>query len=84
MNRKLTTGTPCLNPIPVKSPWYMIGIDFVGPVHPVASDGSEYILTITDYFTKWAEAVTTIDKSAVSVAHALFKVYNLFILAQRC
>ena len=53
MNRKVTTGTPQLNPIPVKSPWYMVGIDFVGPISPAADDGSEYILTATDYFTKW-------------------------------
>ena len=74
MNRKVTTGTPQLNPIPVKSPWYMVGIDFVGPISPAADDGSEYILTATDYFTKWCEAVPTVDKSAASVATALFKV----------
>eukprot|EP00731_Ephydatia_muelleri_P007571 Em0003g1819a len=31
MNRKLTTGVPQLHPISVKAPWYMIGIDFIGP-----------------------------------------------------
>lgn len=67
-------ATPQLNPIPVKAPWYMVGIDFVGPVSPVAEDGSRFILTITDYFTKWADAITTPDKSASSVATALFKV----------
>ena len=54
MNRKVTTGTPQLNSILVKSPWYMVGIDFVGPISPAADDGSEYILTATDYFTKWS------------------------------
>ena len=49
MNRKLTTGVPALNPVPVKAPWYMIGIDFVGPLSP---EGSSYILTISDYFTQ--------------------------------
>eukprot|EP00731_Ephydatia_muelleri_P033277 Em0027g25a len=52
MNRKLTTGVPELHPIPVKAPWYMVGIDFIGPLSPVAKDGSRYILTISDYFTK--------------------------------
>ena len=74
MNRKLTTGTPQLNPIPVKSPWYMLGIDFVGPISPIASDGSQYILSVTDYFTKFVEAVPTTDKSASTVAESLFKV----------
>ena len=71
MNRKLTTGVPALNPIPVKAPSYMIGI---GPLTPEAEDGSRYILTISDYFTKWVEALPTADKCAVTVAAALFNV----------
>ena len=74
MNRRLTTGKPELHPIPVKLPWSMIGIDFIGPISPEASDGSKYILTISDYFTKWVEAIPTPDKTACSVALALFKV----------
>ena len=74
MNKKLTTGTPQLNPISVKSPWYMVAIDYVGPLSPVADDGSRYILTVTDYFTKWCAAIATLDKSAASTSAALFKV----------
>ena len=33
-----------------------------------------YILMISDYFTKWVEAVATPDKGAVQVASSLFKV----------
>ena len=82
MDKKITTGTPQLNPIPVKSPWYMVGIDFVGPISPVASDGSQYILTVTDHFTKWAEAVPTVDKTVASTSTVLFKVgyTSLFII----
>ncbi len=76
MNRKLTTGVPQLHPIPVKSPWYMVGIDFIGPLSPAADDGSRFILTLSDYFTKWVEAVPTCDKSASSVSASLFKVYK--------
>ena len=74
MNRKLTTGVPELHPIAVKSPWYQIGIDFVGPLTPPASDGSQYILTLSDYFTKCVEAIPRADKTAIGVAEALFKV----------
>ena len=74
MNRKLTTGVPELHPIPVKAPWYMVGIDFIGPLSPVAKDGSRYILTISDYFTKWVEVVPTVNKMASTVASSLFKV----------
>ena len=73
MNRKLITGVPQLHPISVKAPWYMIGIDFIGPVSPEAEDGSKYILTVSDYFTKWVEATPTIDNKAVTVAAVLFK-----------
>ena len=44
MNRKLTTGVPELHPIPVKAPWFMVGIDIIVPLSPVAKDGSCYIL----------------------------------------
>ena len=71
MNRKLTTGVPQLHPISVKAPWYMIGIDFIGPVSPEAEGGSKYILTVSDYFTKWVEAIPTIDNKAVTVAAVL-------------
>ena len=74
MNRKMTTGAPQLHPISVQAPWHMIGIDFVGPLSPIADDGNRYILTISDYFTKWVEAVATPDKSASQVASVLFKV----------
>ena len=73
MNRKLTTGVPQLHPILVEAPWYMIGIDFIGPVSPEAEDGSKYILTVSDYFIKWVEAIPTIDNKAVTVAAVLFK-----------
>ena len=34
MNKKLTTEHPELHPVPVKSPWYHLGMDFVGPISP--------------------------------------------------
>ena len=37
MNKKMTSTTPELHPVPVKSPWYHIGIDFVGPITPTSS-----------------------------------------------
>ena len=74
MNRKLTTGVPALNSVPDKAPWYMTRIDFVGPLSPEAEDGRSYIVTISDYFIKWVEAIPTADEYVSSVAAALFKV----------
>ena len=50
MNKKIEKGRPELNPIPVKSPWYHLGIDFVGPISPPSSEGNRYILTVSDYY----------------------------------
>jgi hypothetical protein len=44
-----------LNPIPVKAPFKLIGIDFVGPL-PKTKNGNRYIIVAMDYMTKWPEA----------------------------
>ena len=38
---------------------------------PISHDGMEYIMTITDYFSKWTEAVALPDKQATTVAGGL-------------
>lgn len=70
----MVTERPELHCVPVKAPWFHIGIDFIGPINPTSSDGNNYILTISDYFTKFTEAVPLPDKSALGVAKSLFKV----------
>ena len=75
VNRKMVISTPQLHPIPVKAPWYHIGIDFIGPVNPTSSQGNRYILTISDYFSKFVEAVPLPSKNADGVSNVLFKVY---------
>ena len=60
---------PELHPVPVVSPWYHIGIDLIGPISPESQQGNRYILTISDYFTKFVDAITLPDKEAISVAH---------------
>jgi len=35
----------------------MWGMDVVGPISPPSSKGHQFILTITGYFSKWAEAI---------------------------
>ncbi|XP_074290221.1 uncharacterized protein LOC141616951 [Silene latifolia] len=47
-----------LHPIVSSWPFEAWGLDVVGPLTPKASNGHEYILDATDYFSKWAEAIT--------------------------
>ena len=51
---------------------HRVGIDLVGPL-PRSSRKNNYILVMTDYFTKWAEAVPIKNKRKETVAHAIYK-----------
>ncbi len=54
--------------------WCLVGLDLIGPFQPTAL-GHKYVLTMTDYFSKYGEAVPIPDKSTLSVAQAIYKVY---------
>ncbi|CAM8989514.1 unnamed protein product [Rhodiola kirilowii] len=47
-----------LHPTVASWPFEAWGLDVVGPINPKASNGHTYIFAATDYFSKWAEAVT--------------------------
>lgn len=67
-----------LHPVPVqKGPWKQVGIDLVGPL-PEIKSGNKYIMTVTDYFSKWPEAKAIPSKEACKVAN--FLVYVAWIL----
>ena len=71
----LRTAPPELHPIPVKSEvWNLVGMDLMGPYHKTKA-GNQYILTMTCYFSKWVEAFAIADKSATSVAAAVYQAY---------
>ena len=73
VNRKMVISTPDLHPVPVKAPCFHIGIDIVGPL-PTSLKGNQYILTISNYFSKFTEAIPLSSKNADGVSAALFKV----------
>ena len=61
-----------MNPVPVTDQaWSQMGIDLIGPL-VATRHGNKYILTITDYYTKWAEATALKGKIAPTVAHVLY------------
>jgi hypothetical protein len=44
---------------PIMKPWSFRGwgMDMISKINPPSSKGHQYILAITDYFTKWVEAI---------------------------
>jgi ribonuclease HI len=72
VNAKVRTCNPCqffagkqklpampLVPIKVEAPFQQWGLDFIGEINPHSSAQHRWILTATDYFTKWVEAIPT-------------------------
>jgi hypothetical protein len=47
-----------LKTISVDIPFTQWGLDVIGPINPKYSKGNSYILTTTDYFTKYSEEIT--------------------------
>jgi hypothetical protein len=52
---------PALPLVPVKTeaPFQQWGLDFIDEIHPQSSAQHKWILTATDCFTKWVEAIPT-------------------------
>lgn len=46
-----------LQPIIVEAPFQQWGLDFIGEIHPTSSTQHKWILTTTEYFIKWIEAI---------------------------
>ncbi|ONK57062.1 uncharacterized protein A4U43_C10F16220 [Asparagus officinalis] len=46
-----------LHPTRASWPFEAWGMDIVGPISPPSAKGHRFILAITDYFSKWAEAI---------------------------
>lgn len=42
-----------LNTILIEEPFMQRGLDVIGPLNSKSSQGHSYILTATNYFTKW-------------------------------
>jgi transposase InsO family protein len=61
-----------LKPIVCGEPWELLSIDITGP-HPTSRQGYNYILTLQDHFSKWAEAVPIRRHTAPIIARIIFE-----------
>ncbi|CAH2329323.1 gag-pol fusion [Pelobates cultripes] len=73
---KPLTAPQTLQCIKVSAVWELVGIDLTGPFTETV-DGFKYILTATDYFSKWVEAFPLKSKCAAEVGrHICSMVYR--------
>ena len=79
-NKKLQKQAGVLHPIVVEPKvWHHVGMDLIGPLQETPQ-GNKYIVTLTDYFSKWAEAAALPDKCPVGVAKFIYSVRNTIII----
>ena len=67
VHNAVKTSAPTMIPIKPSGPFHLVGMDLVGPLQ-VTNNGNKYIITFTDYFTKWVEVMPIKNKTAESVA----------------
>jgi hypothetical protein len=48
-----------LKPIIVEAPFQQWGLDFIGEFKDNSNNGYHWVLTATNYFTRWVEAIPT-------------------------
>eukprot|EP00253_Pinus_taeda_P021306 PITA_21306 len=65
-----------LRPIEVSAPFQQWGLDFIGKIHLASSGQHRWILTATEYFTKWIEAIPT--RQATDAVIISFLETNIF------
>src|SRR4051794_30262059 len=61
-----------LHPIPVHSPFYQVGIDFIGPLSRTQRE-KKYIIVAMDYLTKWPEARAVSETTAEAAANFIYE-----------
>jgi hypothetical protein len=54
------------------------GLDFIGEIHPASSGQHRWILTATDYFTKWIETIPTRSASHKAIVSFLEDIMSRF------
>eukprot|EP00253_Pinus_taeda_P020899 PITA_20899 len=70
-HRKTRIPTTPLHPVIVVGPFAKWGIDFM-TCNPASARGHVYIIVAVDYFTKWAEAMPTLNNSGEMAALFFF------------
>ena len=70
--RKKPRPNEPLHSIKASKPFELVGMDCIGPLKETP-DGNKYIITMTDYFTKWVEARAVKDIKATTITKFIFE-----------
>ena len=71
---KISTNLQPLHPIMPTEVFQKWGLDFIGPINPpTKTTKNRYIITTTDYTTKWVEATTLKNNTAKSTSKFSFE-----------
>lgn len=71
-----------LHPIVVNEPWTVLGVDLIGPFSCTQRE-KQYIMTVTDLFTKWVIAKPLCNKSGPEVSQSIADVLLDFGLVEK-
>lgn len=61
----------------VREAWQWLGVDVRGPLPPTLN-GHKYILTVTDYYSKWVEALPMKSGHSSQVAKHMVDIISHF------
>jgi hypothetical protein len=64
---RLQKPTFPLQPVSIDSPFQQWGLDILGPINPPSSQQHKFIITATDYFTRWSEATALRTVNTIQV-----------------
>ena len=67
---QIKTQAPVLHSINVSEPLQLVGIDLIGPL-PVTTRCNQYVMSMTDYFTKFVDLFPLPRKEASAVARSI-------------
>lgn len=67
-----------LNPIVVGEPFAQWGLDFIGMINPTFRFGHKWILTTTDYFTRWTKAMPLKNATEAEIVNFLKELVTRF------
>lgn len=69
--------------VSIEAPFQQWGLDFIGKIHPTYLAQHKWILTRTNYFTIWIEALPSMQATDLVVIQFLEKTFFPYLVVQK-